>query len=246
MMAVTRLRHCGDDGTLMSILFIILVGVPLLVFSSALWATLVGISRVTRVCDVAVDARTEWPRVSVVVPACEHGKPALQSPADFDANPPEVAESCDPVDTNWRKCHQHFHCEPEHSGAGLCAPVDGAGCEVHTVYRKPTAGGVADEITDLHEGTLGDKCEPDSHHLFVRATFISFHPDCGVGEESAVTYCGSSTGKNTSDTSPTDGYVECAEAAASDVSVRWCLETACDCRSGVTEEGLKLEFGEEE
>jgi cellulose synthase/poly-beta-1,6-N-acetylglucosamine synthase-like glycosyltransferase len=55
----------------MAVPFVLVVGVPLLVFASALGATLVGMRRVPALRRLPVDARADWPRVSIVVPACD-------------------------------------------------------------------------------------------------------------------------------------------------------------------------------
>jgi hypothetical protein len=51
--------------------FVVLVGVPLLVFALALAATLAGMRLVPDLRLLVADDRQEWPRVSIVVPACD-------------------------------------------------------------------------------------------------------------------------------------------------------------------------------
>jgi hypothetical protein len=53
------------------LLFLIIVGVPLLAFVSALGATALATRRVPQLRRLGIDARAEWPRVSIVVPACD-------------------------------------------------------------------------------------------------------------------------------------------------------------------------------
>lgn len=55
----------------MEALFLIIVGVPLLAFLSALGATALAMRRVPQLRRLPIDTRAEWPRVSVVVPACD-------------------------------------------------------------------------------------------------------------------------------------------------------------------------------
>lgn len=55
----------------MNALFGFIVGVPLLAFAAALAATLLGMRRVSEVRHLAIDERPAWPRVSIVVPACD-------------------------------------------------------------------------------------------------------------------------------------------------------------------------------
>lgn len=94
-----------------------------------------------------------------------------------------------------------------------------------------------------HEGTVGGNCEPADHDLMVRARFVSFADGCETGAEDLLTYCGSATGNNTLDTDE-DGEVTCAEAGLNPTSVRWCIEAACVCMPGTTEEDLEAEVGE--
>lgn len=54
----------------MDILFLVIVGLPLLVFGAALYATALGVRRTPRLDRLTIDDRVTWPRVSIVVPAC--------------------------------------------------------------------------------------------------------------------------------------------------------------------------------
>lgn len=168
--------------------------------------------------------------------------PAMQSPALFgeDGIEPEVAETCDTAGSEWIPCHQHMHCGPEHSGAGICGTAE---CEVHTVHRRPKAGGEAAEVENLHEGTVGGNCDPANHDLMVVATFLSFEEACEAGGEGDLTYCGSATGNNALDVDA-DGTVTCVEAGVNPTSVRWCIETACECHPGENEEAFVETYGE--
>lgn len=168
--------------------------------------------------------------------------PALQSPAIFGAGgiEPDTAETCDTAGSNWVACHQHMHCGPEHSGAGLCGAAE---CEVHTVYRQRKDGDTAEPVEDLHEGTVGGNCVPADHDLMVVATFLSFDDACVPGDDSDLTYCGSATGNNSLDTNG-DGVVTCEEAGVNPTSVRWCLQTACECHPGSTPEEEEDNYGE--
>lgn len=170
--------------------------------------------------------------------------PAAQSPALFTAGgvQPVEATTCDVAGSRWVPCHQHMHCGPEHGGAGICESAD---CEVHTVYRRRKDGADAAPVTDVHEGTVGGNCEPAQHDLMVRATFVDLGAGCDAGAASNLTYCGSATGNDTLDTNK-DGAVSCAESGISPVSVRWCVETACECRSGSSIEALEAELGRDE
>jgi len=174
--------------------------------------------------------------------ACEPDRPARQSPIALDSAAVEPATTCDPAGTDWRPCHQHLHCGPEHTGGGICA---GADCEVHTVYRQRRGGGVAAAVADLHQGTVGGNCEPAQHDLMVRATFLDFDAGCEGGAASNLTYCGSATGNNRLDTN-TDGKVSCAESGVNPTSVRWCVQTACECHTGSSPEAQLSTFGEKE
>ena len=166
----------------------------------------------------------------------------MQSPAVFGAGgiDPDTAETCDTVGSDWVPCHQHMHCDPEHSGGGICATAE---CEVHTVYRQRRDGEHAEPVEHIHEGTVGGNCVPADHDLMVVATFLSFDDECAPGNDSNLTYCGSATGNNSLDTSG-DGTVTCAEAGVNPTSVRWCLQTACECHSGSTPEDEEATYGE--
>jgi hypothetical protein len=168
--------------------------------------------------------------------------PEMQSPAIFGEAgiEPEAAVSCDTVGSEWIPCHQHMHCGPEHSGAGICGT---AACEIHTVHRKLKGGGEAAEIENIHEGTVGGNCEPDTHDLMVVATFASFEEGCEPGGVGNLTYCGSATGNNTIDTDM-DHSVTCIEAGVNAVSVRWCIKTECECHPGGSEVELEETYGE--
>ena len=165
-----------------------------------------------------------------------------QSPARFgpEAITPEVAQTCETSGTDWRPCHQHMHCGPEHSGAGICGSAE---CEVHTVYRKRKDGGATEAVESLHEGSVAGNCAPADHDLMVVATFLSFEAGCTAGPASALTYCGSATGNNTADTD-SDGAVTCTEAGVNATSVRWCIETQCECKPGGSAEEETETFGE--
>jgi hypothetical protein len=168
--------------------------------------------------------------------------PEMQSPAVFGEAgiEPEVAVSCDTEGSEWIPCHQHIHCGPEHTGAGICGDAE---CEVHTVHRKRKDGAEAAEIENLHEGTVGGNCEPADHDLMVVATFVSFAEACEPGGVGNLTYCGSATGNNMLD-ADMDGAVSCAEAGVNPTSVRWCIKTECECRPGEDETALEEEYGE--
>jgi hypothetical protein len=133
-----------------------------------------------------------------------------------------------------------MHCDPEHSGAGICGS---AACEVHTVHRKRKDGAEAAEIENLHEGTVGGNCEPADHDLMVVAKFLSFDEACDGTDTGNLTYCGSATGNNMLD-ADMDEVVTCAEAGINPTSVRWCLQTACECHPGATEVELEETYGE--
>lgn len=175
---------------------------------------------------------------------CSPDGPAVQSPANFGEGgvQPEEAETCDVSYSGWLPCHQHMHCGPEHAGSGIC---EGADCEVHTVYRQRKDGAPTAPVEDLHEGTVGGNCDPAQHHVLVRATFVDFADDCAAEDASDLTYCGSATGNSALDAND-DGAVSCEESGVNGVSVRWCIETACDCRPGGSVEELVPEFGEDE
>jgi len=53
------------------LVFLIVVGAPLVLFAAALGATVLGVMRVTALRHLPIDSRAEWPRVSIVVPACD-------------------------------------------------------------------------------------------------------------------------------------------------------------------------------
>jgi len=185
--------------------------------------------------------RSPWLLVAaLLVPACEPAaedtaelpaacpaEPVVQSPASFEAGGTAVdeAETCDTEGSAWIPCHQHMHCGPEHSGAGICGD---AACEVHTVHRRRKDGGATAAVEHLHEGTVGGNCAPAEHDLLVRATFLAFGPECAAGQVRALTYCGSATGNNTLDADG-DHVVTCEESGRNGTSVRWCLETRCVC-----------------
>lgn len=168
--------------------------------------------------------------------------PSLQSPALFGEGgiTPETAETCETAGTEWIPCHQHMHCGPEHTGAGICASAE---CEVHTVHRMRKDGAAAAPVESLHEGTVGGNCEPADHDLMVVATFLSFEEGCEAGDHTALTYCGSATGNNTLDTD-SDGAVTCVEAGVNPTSVRWCIKAECECHEGSTAEDEVEEYGE--
>jgi hypothetical protein len=54
-----------------NVAFVVLVAVPLVVFGLALAATLAGTRLVPALRRLAIDGRQQWPRVSIVVPACD-------------------------------------------------------------------------------------------------------------------------------------------------------------------------------
>lgn len=178
--------------------------------------------------------------------ACEHSAPAVQSPASFatDAVTPAAAETCDPTGSEWVPCHQHLHCGPEHSGAGICGTAD---CESHTVYRRRLDGKPAAPVAELTEGSVGGNCEPADHDLMVRARFIDLSAECDAasGSQALLTYCGSATGNNHLDADH-DGVVTCSESGVNPTSVRWCIEASCECRPGLSLEALQSELGEDE
>ncbi len=186
-------------------------------------------------CEIGSDTYSEPP---LACPAT----PSMQSPASFGAGgiTPELADTCDTAGTAWVPCHQHMHCGPEHSGGGIC---ESAECEVHTVHRKRRDGGAAQAVEALHEGSVGGNCVPADHDLMVVATFLSFEEGCTSGAASNLTYCGSATGNNTLDTN-SDDAVTCAEAGVNPTSVRWCIETACECKPGGAPEEEAEIFGE--
>jgi hypothetical protein len=175
---------------------------------------------------------------------CDPDHTEMQSPALFGESglEPARAETCDVVTGDWVPCHQHMHCGPEHSGNGICG---GADCEVHTVFRQRKDGAAADPIADLHHGSVGGNCVPAEHHLMVRATFLDLDDGCAAGISSNLTYCGSATGNNKLD-ADNDGAVSCAESGVNSVPVRWCIQTACECRPDASIEELSHEFGEDE
>ena len=168
--------------------------------------------------------------------------PSIQSPASFGSAgiTPEVAETCETAGTDWIPCHQHMHCEPEHSGAGICGSAE---CEVHTVHRKRRDGDATQTVESLHEGSVGGNCVPADHDLMVVATFLSFEEGCSAGPAAELTYCGSATGNNTLDTD-SDGAVTCTEAGVNPTSVRWCIKTECECRPDGSPEEETETFGE--
>ncbi len=176
------------------------------------------------------------------LPAACPATPERQSPAIFGSGgiTPDAAETCDTAGSKWIPCHQHMHCDPEHSGAGICGEAE---CEVHTVHRMRKDGGETESVEALHEGTVGGNCVPAEHDLMVVATFLSFEAECATGAASDITYCGSATGNNTLDID-SDGAVSCAEAGVNPTSVRWCIETACECRPDTTPEELVSTYGE--
>lgn len=174
-------------------------------------------------------------------PACP-ATPSAQSPADFGSGgvTPAMAETCETAGSVWIPCHQHMHCGPEHSGAGICESAD---CEVHTVHRKRKDGAAAAPVESLHEGSVGGNCVPAEHDLMVVATFLSFADGCNAGAASELTYCGSATGNNTID-ADSDGTVTCAEAGVNTTSVRWCIKSECECKPGSAPEEEAEVFGE--
>jgi hypothetical protein len=190
----------------------------------------------------ACDASDSNAEATKSLPEACPATPVVQSPASFAAGGTavETAETCDTTGSDWVPCHQHMHCGAEHSGAGICGSAE---CEVHTVHRRPKAGGKAAAVENLHEGTVGGNCEPATHDLLVRATFLSFDGTCEAGNAEALTYCGSATGNNTLDTND-DGAVSCEESGVNGTSVRWCIETACVCKPGSEAEAQVSEFGE--
>jgi hypothetical protein len=168
--------------------------------------------------------------------------PELQSPASFDPEvfEPQIAETCETEGSAWLPCHEHLHCGPEHSGAGICGDAE---CEVHTVHRRRKDGGATAEVEEIHEGTVGGNCQPADHDLMVRARFVSFDKQCETEGGDNLTYCGSATGNNMLDVDA-DGFVTCEEAGVNPTPVRWCIETACVCEPGAKPKGLGL--GEDE
>lgn len=171
-----------------------------------------------------------------------------QSPAAFgDAFTPDAAETCETDGSNWSICHQHMHCGPEHSGAGICGS---AACEVHTVHRRRKDGSAAPAI-DLetrHEGTVGSRCltADGEYDLMVRSTFLSFDAACTTDTAASLTYCGSATGNTALDMSG-DGVVGCEETPTPNTTpVRWCIEAACECHPGSTPEAQAEAYGEDE
>lgn len=179
---------------------------------------------------------------AAMLPLACAATPETQSPATFDAGgiEPDFAETCDTAGSDWRPCHQHMHCGPEHFGAGIC---EAAECEVHTVYRQRHDGSEAEPVEDLHEGTVGGNCAPAEHDLMVVATFLSFADQCAPEDEFGLTYCGSATGNNSLDRDA-DGVVTCVEAGVNPTSVRWCLQAACECYPGSTPEEEEAVYGE--
>lgn len=179
---------------------------------------------------------------SAELPLACPSSPVRQSPAVFGAGgiSPDTAETCDTAGSDWTPCHQHMHCDPEHSGSGICGSAE---CEVHTVYRQRKDGAETEHVENIHEGTVGGNCVPAEHDLMVVATFLSFDAACSAGTESNLTYCGSATGNNTLDTND-DGVVTCTEAGVNPTSVRWCIETACECHRGGTAEEFVETYGE--
>jgi hypothetical protein len=168
----------------------------------------------------------------------------VQSPPSFASGgvTPSAAETCDPIGSEWVPCHQHMHCGPEHSGAGICG---GADCEIHSVYRKRIDKAPAASVAVLTEGSVGGNCQPAEHDLMVRARFVDLSADCAAGAPANLTYCGSATGNNKLD-ADRDDQVTCAESGVDPTPVRWCIEAACECRPGSSVEGLASEFGEDE
>ncbi len=168
--------------------------------------------------------------------------PTRQSPAVFGANgiTPDAADTCDTAGSKWIPCHQHMHCGPEHSGAGICGDAE---CEVHTVHRMRKDGATTEPVEALHEGTVGGNCVPADHDLMVVATFLSFEAECAAGAASNLTYCGSATGNNTLDTDADDA-VSCVEAGVNPTSVRWCIKTACECKPDSHPEEMESTYGE--
>lgn len=175
---------------------------------------------------------------------CPHDAPSAQSPATFGPGgiTPAHAETCDTTGSDWRPCHQHLHCGPEHSGAGICGSAD---CEVHTVFRRKLDGGVAADVADIHSGSVGGNCGPADHDLMVQARFIDTSAGCSDHHAEPLTYCGSATGNNVLDVNH-DGSVTCAESGVNPTPVRWCIEPSCECAPGVSIEELEEEFGEDE
>lgn len=192
------------------------------------------------IASVACDS-DEDTKVAELPLACP-ATPSTQSPASFGSGgvTPEAAGTCETAGTDWIPCHQHMHCEPEHSGAGICGTAE---CEVHTVHRKRKDGGATEAVESLHEGSVGGNCAPADHDLMVVATFLSFDAACAAGSPSELTYCGSATGNNTLDTN-SDGEVSCTEAGVNPTSVRWCIKTACECKPDSSAEEEAETFGE--
>lgn len=54
----------------MELVLLVVLGVPLLFFAASLGATALGALRVPELRRLVIDGRAQWPRVSVVVPAC--------------------------------------------------------------------------------------------------------------------------------------------------------------------------------
>lgn len=181
-------------------------------------------------------------------PVCGQNVPPVQSPAVFGPTGimPQVAESCTPG-TDFKICHEHLHCgdgkqKTEHSGAGICGTAD---CEIHTVYRKPKAGGVAADVAKPHEGTVADNCKPGTHDIVVKATFLDWDEGCKPGNATLLTYCGSSTGNHEMDKNH-DGVATCQESGLLGTVVRWCIETQCMCGPEENLEEAEDQYGENE
>ena len=176
--------------------------------------------------------------------ACSPDRPETQSPAIFGEGgiQPDKAESCDVEGSPWILCHQHMHCGPEHAGGGICR---GADCEIHTVYRRRKDDGETVAVPDAHRGSVSESCEPAEHHLLVLAAFVDFDMMCEWSAGSTLTYCGSATGNSMLDANK-DGVVSCTESGVNSVPVRWCIQTACECRPGGTVGALSSTLGERE
>ncbi len=203
-----------------------------------LWAvSVLGCAPALSACDEVKEV-LDGEQLPLACPAT----PTTQSPARFGGEgiTPASAETCETAGSEWIPCHQHMHCGPEHSGAGICASAD---CEVHTVHRKRKDGAAAEPVESLHEGSVGGNCVPAEHDLMVVATFLSFAQGCSAGAATELTYCGSATGNNTLDTDE-NGLVTCVEAGVNPTSVRWCIKTECECRPESNPEEEAKIFGE--
>jgi hypothetical protein len=133
-----------------------------------------------------------------------------------------------------------MHCGPEHAGSGICSQAE---CEIHTVYRQRKDGGDTVAVPDLHQGSVGENCRPSEHHLLVLAAFVDFDKMCEWSAGSTLTYCGSASGNKTLDANQ-DGAVSCTESGVDSMPVRWCIQTACECRPGGSIGALASSVGE--